>query len=37
MNDRLLNTLLSAALQDSQTTVNDFGGTATGMLDAIRK
>jgi len=35
-NDRLLNTLISAALQDSQTTVTDFGGAATGMLDAIR-
>jgi hypothetical protein len=35
-NDRLLNTLISAALQDSQTTVTDFGGSATGMLDAIR-
>jgi hypothetical protein len=35
-NDRLLNTLISAALQDTQTTVTDFGGSAAGMLDAIR-
>lgn len=35
-NNRLLNTLLSAVLQDTQTTVEDFGEGTPGLLDVIR-
>ena len=35
-NNRLLNTLLSAALQDTQTPVLDFGDGPGGMLDVVR-
>jgi len=35
-NNRLLNTLISAALQDTNTIVDDFGDGTRGLLDAIR-
>ena len=35
-NNRFLNTLLSAALQDTHTTVEDFGEGTGGMLDVLR-
>jgi hypothetical protein len=35
-NNRLLNTLISAALQDTRTTVEDFGEGAGGLLDVAR-
>jgi hypothetical protein len=35
-NNKLLNTLISAAIQDTGTTVEDFGEGAGGQLDAIR-
>ena len=35
-NNRLLNTLLSAVLQDTHTTVEDFGQGTGGMLDLLR-
>jgi hypothetical protein len=36
-NNRLLNTLLTAALQDTRTVVEDFGqGIGAGMLDLVR-
>jgi hypothetical protein len=35
-NNRLLNTLISAAIQDTGTTVEDFGeGTSGGQLEAV--
>jgi hypothetical protein len=34
-NDRLLNTLITAAIQDTATTVEDFGDGEGGLLDAI--
>ena len=36
-NNRLLNTLLTAALQDTHTTVEDFGDGPGGMLDVVRR
>jgi hypothetical protein len=36
-NNRLLNTLISAALQDTNTTVENFGDGPSGMLDAARR
>jgi hypothetical protein len=36
-NNRLLNTLISSALQDARTTVEDFGDGPGGMLDVARK
>lgn len=36
LNDELLNTLISAAIQDTGATVEDFGEGAGGQLDAIR-
>jgi hypothetical protein len=36
-NNRLLNTLLSAALQDTRATVEDFGDGPGGMLDVARR
>jgi hypothetical protein len=35
-NNRLLNTLISAAIQDTGETVEDFGGSAVGQLEAVR-
>jgi hypothetical protein len=35
-NNRLLNTLISAALQDTRTTVENLGDGAGGMLDVAR-
>jgi hypothetical protein len=35
-NNRLLNTLISAALQDTRTTVENFGEGSAGMLDVAR-
>jgi hypothetical protein len=36
-NNRLLNTLISAALQDTHTIVENFGGgIGRGMLDVLR-
>ena len=35
-NNRLLNTLLTATLQDQHITVEDFGDGAGGMFDLIR-
>ena len=35
-NNRLLNTLISAAVQDTRTTVDDFGEGSGGQLDAVR-
>lgn len=35
-NDRLLNTLISAAIQDTGTTVEDFGEGTGGQLDVMR-
>jgi hypothetical protein len=35
-NNRLLNTLISAAVQDTGTTVDDFGEGSPGQLDAVR-
>jgi hypothetical protein len=34
-NDRLLNTLITAAIQDTGTTVEDFGDGEGGLLDAV--
>ena len=36
-NSRLLNTLISAAVQDTRTTVEDFGDGPGGMLDLARR
>ena len=36
-NNRLLNTLISAAVQDTHTTVEDFGDGPGGMLDVVRR
>jgi hypothetical protein len=36
-NNRLLNTLISAALQDTHTTVENFGDGPGGMLDVARR
>jgi len=35
-NNRLLNTLISAALQDTSTVVDNFGDGTGGLLDAVR-
>jgi hypothetical protein len=35
-NNRLLNTLISAAIQDTHTTEEDFGDGTRGMLDIVR-
>ena len=35
-NNRLLNTLISAALQDTGTVIDNFGDGTRGLLDAIR-
>ena len=34
-NDRLLNTLITAAIQDTATIVEDFGDGAGGLLDTV--
>jgi hypothetical protein len=36
-NNRLLNTLISAALQDKHMTVENFGEGTGGMLDVARR
>jgi len=35
-NNRLLDTLISAAIQDTHTIEEDFGDGARGMLDVVR-